>query len=65
LLLGAEMEKRFQEEIEKLAVEHNRQIEALRRSGNRTALWTFAGVAIQLGDVAAGEADVILIGVSS
>lgn len=43
LLLGSETEKRFQEEINKITREHNRQIEILRKSGNRMAIWTFVG----------------------
>ena len=43
LFLGSETESRLRHEIEKLAAEHDRQIERLRRSGNRVALWTFAG----------------------
>lgn len=42
-LLGSETEARLQSEIRKLTVEHNRQIDGLRRSGNRTAFWTFGG----------------------
>jgi hypothetical protein len=43
LLLGRETEERFRAEIAKLAEEHNRQTEELRKSGNRMALWTFVG----------------------
>jgi hypothetical protein len=43
LLLGRETEERFRTEIVKLAEEHNRQTEELRKSGNRMALWTFVG----------------------
>ena len=42
-LLGAETEARLQSEIRRLTIEHNRQIDGLRRSGSRTALWTFVG----------------------
>jgi len=42
-LLGAETESRLREEVGKLTTEHNKQIDELRRSGNRMALWTFVG----------------------
>jgi gas vesicle protein len=43
LLLGLETEERFRTEIAKLTEEHGRQIEKLRKSGNRMAMWTFVG----------------------
>ena len=43
LLLGSETEARLRKELEKLTAEHNRQIDQLRRSGNRAAVWTFVG----------------------
>ncbi len=43
LLLGSETEQRIRSEINTLKVEHERQINLLRRSGNRMALWTFVG----------------------
>jgi hypothetical protein len=46
LLLGAETEKRLREEIDKLTAEHVRQIDSLRKSGNRVARWTFIGGAV-------------------
>jgi hypothetical protein len=41
--LGSETERRLRSEIDNLTAEYNRQIDSLRRSGNRTALWTFIG----------------------
>ncbi|MBG0567245.1 hypothetical protein [Actinoplanes aureus] len=42
-LLGAESESRLRHEIAKLTTEHNEQLDKLRRSANRSALWTFTG----------------------
>ncbi|MGC5019977.1 hypothetical protein [Micromonospora sp. DT47] len=40
-ILGERTERKFREEIEKLAEAHAEQVERLRKSGNRTAWWTF------------------------
>jgi vacuolar-type H+-ATPase subunit E/Vma4 len=42
-LLGSQTEAHLRTEIQKLTIEYDRQIEQLRRSGNRTAVWTFVG----------------------
>lgn len=42
-LLGFETEERLRREIDNLASEYNAQLDAMRRSGNRVALWTFVG----------------------
>lgn len=43
LFLGSETEQRIRSEIDTLRAEHERQINVLRRSGTRMALWTFVG----------------------
>lgn len=42
-LLGAQSEARLRENMARLTAEHNRQLDGLRRAGNRMALWTFVG----------------------
>jgi len=41
VILGERTEQKFKEEIRKLTTTHAGQVEKLRKSGTRTALWTF------------------------
>lgn len=46
ILVGAESQARLKEEIDRLSEAHTKQIDALKKSGNRTAWITFIGGAI-------------------